>query len=76
MVTGVPELVLGGGMDPAKPPADHLAGAVGHISCGCNMCHTVFVEGPSSLYDLIGVGEEELGILETEWEGLAGRCRV
>jgi hypothetical protein len=76
VVTRVPELVLGGGVNPAKPPGDHLASAVGHVSCGCNVCHAVFVESPSGLYGLIGGEEEEFGVLETEWERFGGWCRA
>lgn len=76
MVTRMPELVLGGGVDPAKPPGDHLAGAVGHVRCGYYVCHTVLIECPSGLHGLVVVGEEELGVFETEREIFGGQRTV
>ena len=66
MVGRVPELVLICRMDPAEPPCDHGAGAVGHVSRGCDVGYAIAVEGPASFHAVVGCGQEQLGVLEPE----------
>ena len=53
MVIGVPELVLGSVVDPAKPPGDHFGRAIGHVRRGRDVSHAILIDCPSGLYGLV-----------------------